>query len=74
MNAMNIKITPKTNRRLNFPFLAHSENEVYKVIETICGNKLAPNGIPYAIEVAGWADLATVGEVYETDDFKAVCI
>lgn len=71
---MNIKITPKTNHKLNFPFLAKSEDEVYNVIETICGDKPAPNGIPYAIEVTGWADLATIGEVYETADFKAVCI
>ena len=71
---MKIKIRPKTQNRLNFPFIARTEDEVYRVIETIVGDKTAPNGIPYAIEVSSWADLATIGEEYETEDFKAICV
>ena len=71
---MNIKIRPKSTRRFNFPFLAHTEDEVYRIIETLVGDKIAPNGIPYAIEVSSWADLATIGEEYETEDFKAICV
>ena len=71
---MNIKIRPKTNRRLNFPFLAHTEDEVYRIIEAIVGDKVAPNGIPYAIEVYSWADLAVIGEEYDTEDFNAICV
>lgn len=69
---MNILITPK-GRRFNFPFIAHSENEVSRSVRAIVGDKAAGNGIPYYIEVSSWADIASVGEVYETDDFKAIC-
>lgn len=71
---MNIKIYPKTEKRLNFPFLVKTSEAVIRVIETIVGDKCAPNGIPYWQEVEGWADLATIGEVYETEDFKAICV
>lgn len=70
---MNILIYPKTGKTFNFPFLAKTPEAIIRVISTIVGEKTAPNGIPYYQEVEGWAELATVGETYETEDFKAVC-
>ena len=43
---------------------------LYELIEAIVGDMEVPcNGIPYKIEVDGWADLACEGEIYETKDF-----
>lgn len=71
---MNIKIMPKTGKDLGWPYFARTSEAVIRVIEAIAGEKTAPNGIPYWQEVEGWADLATIGEEYETEDFKAVCV
>ena len=71
---MNIKIYPKTGKMFNFPFLVKTPEAIIRVIETIVGDKEAPNGVPYYQEVEGWADLAVIGEVYETEDFKAICV
>lgn len=48
---------------------------IYEIIEEIVGDKECPcNGIPYKIEVDGWADIATIGEIYETRDFVVECL
>lgn len=48
---------------------------IYELIEEIVGDMECPcNGIPYAIEVDGWADLACEGEIYETRDFVVECL
>ena len=48
---------------------------IYDAIEEIVGDKECPaNGIPYSIEVEGWADLACEGEIYETRDFVVECL
>lgn len=70
---MNIKVYDKTHKYLVSTYAA-TEEGVYNAIYDIVGDEKAPNGIPYAIEVSSWADLATIGETYETEDFKAICI
>lgn len=48
---------------------------MYEIIEEIVEDKECPcNGIPYKIEVEGWADLACEGEIYETKDFIVECL
>lgn len=48
---------------------------LYEAITEIVGHTRCPgNGIPYAIEVDGWGELATIGEVYETPEFLVECI
>lgn len=50
-------------------------DNMFDLIEEIVGDKECPaNGIPYKIEVDGWADLACVGEIYETRDFVVECL
>ena len=71
---MNIKIYPKTGKMFDFPFLVKTPEAIIRVNETIVGDKEARNGIPYYQEGEGWADLAVIGEVYETEDFKAICV
>ena len=69
-----IKIINKTKKGLNIPtFIPNDEDHVYRAIHSIVGDKLAENGIPLAQEVAGWADLATIGEQYEVSEFVAIC-
>lgn len=40
---------------------------LYDVIEEVVGDKVASNGIPYAIEVDGWGELASIGELFEAE-------
>lgn len=48
---------------------------IYELIEEIVEDMECPaNGIPYKIEVEGWADLACEGEIYETRDFVVECL
>lgn len=60
-----IKITDKTGKFLVSTF-CKSEQEAYYDIFDIVGDDLAETGIPLAIEMSSWADIATVGEVYDT--------
>ena len=49
--------------------------ELYDIVEEMVGLKENPvNGIPYAIEVDGWGELAAIGELYETPEFLVECI
>lgn len=49
--------------------------ELYDTVEEMVGEKKNPaNGIPYAIEVDNWGELATIGEYYETPEFLVECI
>lgn len=63
-----------TVKKSGFKFHVRTEDQVYNAIYSIVGDELAENGIPLAQEVAGWADLATYGETYETDRFIAECV
>lgn len=38
---------------------------LYDAIEEVVGDAVANNGIPYAVEVDGWGELASIGELYE---------
>lgn len=64
-----IKVTDKTGKYLVSTY-EKDETGVYNAVYDIVGDELAPNGIPLAQEVAGWADLATIGEVYETEKVR----
>ena len=66
-----IKITEKST---GFVWWKKTEEEVYDVVYDLVGDKLADNGISLAQEVAGWADLATVGERYESDEILVECV
>lgn len=66
-----IKITDKNT---GLVWWKKTEDEVYDVVYDLVGDKLADNGIPLAQEVAGWADLATFGGRYETDDILVECV
>lgn len=51
------------------------QDGIYEIIEEIVGDMECPcNGIPYKIEVEGWADIACIGEIYETKDFVVECL
>ena len=65
-----IKVTDKTGKFLVSTW-ERTEGDVYNAVYDIVGDKLAENGIPLAQEIAGWADLATIGEIYETDEVRA---
>lgn len=55
--------------------LRRTPDGIYEEIEDIVGDKECPcNGIPYKIEVEGWADLACIGEIYETREFVVECL
>lgn len=45
-------------------------DEVHDAVEDIVGYELADNGVPYPIEVEGWAELAVVESVYEHEKFE----
>ena len=64
-----IQVTDKTGKHL---VSAYSDNPqaTYEDIRNIVGDELAPNGVPLAIEISSWAELATIGEVYETEKVK----
>lgn len=52
----------------------YSPGDLCPIIEGIVGDKVCPaNEIPYWMEVACWAELATYGDVYETADFVVIC-
>ena len=55
--------------------LTREPDDIYELIEEIVGDMECPcNGIPYKIEVDGWADLACEGEIYETKYFVVECL
>ena len=43
--------------------------EISAVVQKWFGDAAAANGIPYYIEVQGWAELACLGELYEAPEF-----
>ena len=47
---------------------------VYDEVYYEVGEKLAPNGIPLAMEIECWSELACVGEKYITDNFTVECV
>lgn len=50
-----------------------SLGSLYGNIERLVGEKFCENGIPVAIEVEGWAELADFDEVFETEDIVVIC-
>lgn len=72
------RITPKAHRGMEYVVKAPRGSQImYDEIERIVGEKPHPlNGIPFAMEVDGWADdLAYPGcAPYETEDFIVECI
>lgn len=44
-------------------------------IEELVGMLPCPeNGIPHALEVDGWGEMACEGDIYEADEFDVECI
>lgn len=64
------RILDKNDKSGRVRYATH--NNLYNRVEEIVGDKLADNGIPVAIEVEGWGELAGVDEVYETDDIVVI--
>ena len=66
----------RTDGRIDYvDNLRRTPDGIYELIEEIVGDMECPcNGIPYKIEVDGWADLAGEGEIYETKDFVVACL
>lgn len=48
------------------------DTRLHDYIYGIVGDKLGSNGIPVAIEVDAWGELACVDEIYETEDFVVI--
>lgn len=46
---------------------------LYGIIDRLVGGKLHKNGIPVAIEVEGWAEIASYDEIWESDDIVVIC-
>lgn len=48
---------------------------LYSEIESIVGMLPCPeNGIPHALEVDGWGEMACEGDTYKADEFDVECI
>ena len=50
-----------------------SLDSLFEDIEGLVGERLHKNGIPIAIEVEGWAELATYEEIWENEDIVVLC-
>lgn len=50
-----------------------SLGSLYGTIDRLVGGKLHTNGIPVAMEVEGWAELAEYDEVWENKDIVVIC-
>ena len=46
-----------------------NEERIYQIIYENIGNKIGRNRIMIAEEVSSWASLASVGEIFEENDF-----
>lgn len=46
---------------------------IYNIVDRMVGDKLHNNGIPIAIEVEGWAELASYDDVWENEDIVVIC-
>ena len=68
MSACNVKLSP-VNQSRNFQFSRYIETTdimgIYDAVVDITDNH------ELACEIAGWAELATIGEIYEDDDIIA---
>lgn len=63
------------NRTDGYCAIINGSPQLFDEIDDIVGDMVCPaNGIPYAIEVEGWGELAAIGEIYETSDFVVECI
>ena len=63
------KVTDKTGKYL---VSAYSDNaqQCYEDVRDIVGDEHANNGVPLAIEISGWTDIASLGDAYETDKVR----
>ena len=67
-------INKKKNRRMVVDAPAGSQ-VLYSEIEEIVGMLPSPeNGIPHALEVDGWGEMACEGDTYVADEFDVECI
>ena len=67
-------INKKKNRRTVVDAPAGSQ-VLYSEIEDIVGMLPCPeNGIPHALEVDGWGEMACEGDTYKADEFDVECI
>lgn len=67
-------INKKKNRRTVVDAPAGSQ-VLYSEIEEMVGMLPCPaNGIPHALEVDGWGEMACEGDTYEADEFDVECI
>ena len=48
--------------------------DVYDSAYAEVGEKLAPNGVPLAMEIECWSEFAAPGEKYVTDMFTVECV
>lgn len=67
-------INKKKNRRMVADAPAGSQ-VLYSEIEEMVGMLPSPeNGIPHALEVDGWGEMACEGDTYKADEFDVECI
>lgn len=61
-----IKITDKKGK-CDVSTFAKPGREVIDDIHDIVGDAIGENGVPLDMEISSWAELASVGEVWEND-------
>ena len=64
-----IKITDKQSR-YNVSTYEEPGQRAFDDIYDIVGDELTPDGIPLAIEISSWAELACLGEVWENERIR----
>ena len=75
--ATHFKITDNTRGRdRTFGVCAPpGSQKLYDEIQELVGDLPNPcNNIPHSLEADGWAELATIGETYEADEFTVEAI
>ena len=64
----------RTDGRIKVLDAPEGSQVLYDIIDYMVGEKLHPSGVPFSIEVDSWAELACIGEIYETKDFVVECL
>ena len=69
------KIINKTKNRRTVVYAPAGSQVLYSKIEEMVGMLPSPeNGIPHALEVDGWGEMAYEGDTYVADEFDVKCI
>lgn len=69
------KIINKTKKRRTVVDAPAGSQVLYSEIEEIVGMLPSPeNGIPHALEVDGWGEMACEGDTYVAKEFDVECI